>query len=97
MERGLMYIYKDEKNINIYQDFNGSYGLFLFEDTKKNYFAISNSFLKLVEYLKDKKSLSMNLDNAYSYLTSEFCSTSYKQTLVNEINILPHLILLLLI
>ena len=45
------YIFVENNNgkITIKQDFNGSYGLYLFQ--KDNYFAVSNSFLYLVEYL----------------------------------------------
>ena len=49
----------DDKSIFIEQDYNGSYGLYLFK--KEDYFAISNSFLKLVEHLKNKYELSLHI------------------------------------
>ncbi len=83
-----IYIHKVNDEISIYQDFNGSYGLFLYK--KDDYFAISNSFMKLIEYLKDKREITLNEDYAYSYITANYCSTIYEQTLINEISILPY-------
>lgn len=83
------YIYIEDKNneITIYQDFNGNYGLYIFQTNE--YFAISNSFLKLVEYLKNKYELTLNKDYANYFMTSGLNSTIYKETLVNEIEIIP--------
>lgn len=74
-------------SIEILQDFNGSYGLFVFE--KEDYFAISNSFTYLVEHLKEKETLTLNKDFAYSFFVSGLCSFIYSQTLVNEIEMIP--------
>ena len=45
-----VHVIKTQGNIEISQDFNGSYGLFVFR--KDAYFAVSNSFIYLVEYLR---------------------------------------------
>lgn len=82
-----VHVRKTLNNIEIYQDFNGSYGLFVFR--KDNYFAISNSFTYLVEYLKDDYKLTLNKDFAASFFVSGLCSFIYSQTLVNEIEMMP--------
>lgn len=82
-----IYIKKVHDTIEIFQDFNGNYGLYLFQ--LGDYFAISNSFLKLVEYLKNKYQLTLNEDYANYFLSSELTSTIYKETLVSEIEMIP--------
>lgn len=73
--------------IKIQQDIMGSYGIYYYN--KEGYFAISNSFLKLVEYLKNFEKLSLNEDYANSFLFSDLCSFVYEDTLVNEISVVP--------
>ena len=74
----------DENAIDITQDSNGNYGLYIFKNS--DYFAISNSFLKLVEYLKETYELTLNKDNAEAFLLSyPLYSFDYDGTLVNEI------------
>ena len=80
-------ISKDNNQIIISQDFFGSYGLYLYE--YNNIFVISNSFLKLVEYLKDKYPISLNEDCAKSFIAADLCAISYKSTMINEIQIIP--------
>lgn len=82
------YIYIDvnDTEIKISQDFNGCYGLYLYKS--EDYFAISNSFLKLVEYLKNIKPISLNKDYANSFLFADLYSFSYEETLINEIKTL---------
>lgn len=80
-------IQETEDNITILQDFNGSYGLYLYQDD--DYFALSNSFMKLVEYLKNEHELTLNKDYVESFLFSDLCSLMYKETLVDEIEFLP--------
>jgi len=72
--------------IKISQDFNGSYGLFLFR--YKNYFAISNSFFMLVDHIKHKYPLSFNRDFANYMIAMDLCSHAISDTMVNEIKIL---------
>lgn len=76
-----------EDKIEIIQDFIGSYGLYLYQID--NYFAISNSFIKLVDYLKSCHKLSLNKDYANDLLFTNLCSRAYNVTLVNEIKTLP--------
>lgn len=90
------YILVEQKDdiISIRQDFNGAYGLYLFE--KDGYFAISNSFLKLVNYLKFHYELSLNKEYADCFLYTNLTSTAYSKTLVNEIKSIPrHYIILI--
>ena len=77
----------DDDTIYLSQDFNGSYGLYLYQSNV--YFAISNSFIKLVEYLKKITKLSLNKDYADAFLFTDLCSNVYEETLVNEIKMLP--------
>ena len=86
-EGAYVYIDVNEDNVSIYQDFNGSYGLYLFR--KDDYFAISNSFLKLVEFLKHDFELTLNFDYAQGLFTSGLCSHVYEETMVNEIIAIP--------
>lgn len=91
-EGAYVYISIDNDTISIFQDFMGSYGLYLF--TKNDYFAISNSFLKLVEHLKYKYKLTLNKEFASSLIVSNLCSHIYKETLINEIELLPRNIII---
>ena len=63
-----IHIKDDDDKIFIYQDFNGSWGLYLYQT--EDYFAISNSFLKLVEYLKGNYDISFNEDYAKSLIST---------------------------
>lgn len=83
------YIYTEVKNdeIIIKQDFIGAYGIYLYR--KGSYFAISNSFIKLAEYLKDKETLTFNREYAEAFLFTGLCSFAYGETLINEIEVLP--------
>ncbi|MBQ6099349.1 MAG: hypothetical protein IJL02_05745 [Methanobrevibacter sp.] len=75
------------EKIVINQDFMGTYGLYLYK--YQNYFAISNSFIKLVEHLKDRHFISFNKNYADAFLFADLCSFSYNETLINEICMLP--------
>ncbi len=81
------YIHKDKEKIKILQDFNGSYGLYFYKN--EDYFAISNSFLKLVEYLKKNHTITFNKKYGDAFLFSDLCSFAYGETLINEIEVLP--------
>lgn len=82
-----VYVNVDDINIKISQDYVGSYGLYYYQD--KDYFAISNSFLKLMEYLRDNnKKITFNRDYADYYLGIKLCSNVYSCTLINEIEML---------
>ena len=47
---GYVYIRRESDKIRIMQDFIGSYGVYLYRDG--DYFALSNSFLYLVEHIE---------------------------------------------
>ena len=82
-----VYVNVDDINIKISQDYVGSYGLYYYQDN--DYFAISNSFLKLMEYLRDNnKKITFNRDYADYYLGIKLCSNVYSCTLINEIEML---------
>ena len=76
----------DDK-IYISQDYSGSCGIYLFR--QGDYFALSNSFLLLVGKLAAKFPLTFNFDYANAYIVSGLCSLAYSETLVNEIEVLP--------
>ncbi len=83
-----IFVKKDRDEIRIYQDFIGSYGLYIFK--KDDYFAISNSFLKLIEFLNENNhDLTLNREFAETFLSIDLCSLSYSETLVNEISLIP--------
>lgn len=73
--------------ITVHQDFNGSYGLYVYNEGGN--FAVSNSFIHLVEHLKTKYRLSLNEDFSKLLLSCGLCSMVFKETLVNEIECIP--------
>lgn len=81
-----VFVKQEGNSIHIEQDFNGCYGLYLFQ--KGSYFALSNSFLLLQEYLKDFFPLSLNKDFANYFIVASLCSMSFSETLINEIKVL---------
>lgn len=82
-----IYVKKTDNAIEILQDFNGSYGLYLFK--KDDYFAISNSFIKLVEHIRENFVLTLNEDYAKAFLSVDVASCVFEETLVNEIIMIP--------
>ena len=82
-----VYVKRTGNTINITQDFAGCYGLYLYKDNE--YFAISNSFLYLVDFVKKTHKITLNIDIANCFLVPNM-STSYaiSETLVNEIKML---------
>lgn len=84
------YIFIDagEDEIKISQDFLGSYGIYYY--SRDGYFALSNSFLYLAEYLRNNhENISFNQDYANYYLSTRLVSNLSAQTLINEITMLP--------
>ncbi len=82
-----VFVSADENKIRISQDYLGSYGIYYY--AKDNYFAISNSFLRLMEHLRDSnKEITLNRQYADYYMGVKLCSNLYSQTLVNEIEML---------
>ena len=78
-----VFILRENEHIRITQDFLGSYGLYLFR--KDGYFALSNSFLKLVEYLSGKETLTLNREYTDYLLFVNLCSSAIGETPVKEI------------
>ena len=71
--------------IIINQDYHGSFGLYLYKEKNTDYFAISNSFLFLEEYLVGKKYISFNKDFADNFILSWLCTPSIYETMIKEI------------
>ena len=82
-------IRKNEEEIRISQDYFGSFGLYLYENKNKDYFALSNSFLLLEEFLVGKQNFSFNKVFADNFIITPFCSPSINETMINEITKLP--------
>jgi len=81
-------IVKQEDNrLLIQQDFFGSYGIFVYLDN--DYFAISNSLFYLCEYLRKRKSLSIDYDYAKMLFCCDLVPLSFKKTIIKEIFQLP--------
>ena len=88
--QGIYVMIRKTKNIiNINQDFHGSFGLYIYQNKHTNYFALSNSFLLLEEYLLDKQKLSFNKDFADNFIISELCTYSIHETMIKEISQIP--------
>ena len=82
------YIYVEVKDgkITIKQDLNGSWGIYLFRHG--NYFALSNSFFRLLDHVKFKYPLTVNKDYCHHLLIGDLVSHAYFETPVNEIQLL---------
>lgn len=80
---------KKELEIIIIQDFQGNFGIYLYENIKKDYFALSNSFLLLEEYLIDKQNISINKAYTDNFVISGLCSPSIYETMIKEITKIP--------
>lgn len=81
-----VFVKRTENGITVRQDFMGSYGLYLYRDGA--YFALSNSFQRLVDYLKPSKVLTVNTDYADYFVNAELCSVAFSETLIKEIRCL---------
>ena len=82
------YVYVESANgeITIKQDLNGSYGIYLFR--QGDYFALSNSFFRLVDHVKFRQPLTVNLDICnYLFVETLYVNTC-SETAINEIQIL---------
>ena len=88
------YVYVEVKDgqITIKQDLNGCWGIYLFRHG--DYFALSNSFFRLVDYIKFRYPLTVNRDYCH-YLMVDFVAVqSYSATAVNEIQIIDRSIVI---
>ena len=77
------------EEIRISQDFSGSFGLYIYENKNTGYFALSNSFLLLEEYLIGKENFTLNKDFADNLIISDLCTPSIYETMINEIIQIP--------
>lgn len=82
-----IHIQNDFDEITINQDANASLGLYVYKH--EDVFCISNSFVKLLDYVKTRYPISFNEDAAGALLVCKFSSFIYKQTVINEIEVLP--------
>lgn len=87
LEGAYVLLQVNEDTISIKQDYIGAYGLYIYE--KENNFVISNSFLKLIDYLRNSKKISLNETFADSFLFSNLYPYSLSETIVNEIRLIP--------
>jgi hypothetical protein len=71
------------------QDYNGCFGLYIYENKTTGFFAISNSFLLLEEYLIGKQNFTLNKDFANNFIISGLCTPSIYETIIKEIICLP--------
>lgn len=76
----------DENKIVIKQDYFGCYGLYLYKE--EDYFAISNSFIYLLNNLKSKK-LSINKNFVRAFVNESTAILSGFETMISEIELLP--------
>lgn len=83
-----VYVERTPNMINIYQDFNGSFGIYIYKNESGD-FCISNSFIHLVNYVKKRYPITFNYDYAYTFYASDLCSQMYSDTMVNEISMFP--------
>lgn len=82
-------IRKIGEEIRISQDFSGSFGLYIYENKTSGYFALSNSFLLLEEYLIGKENFTLNKDFSDNLVISDLCTPSIYETMINEIIQIP--------
>lgn len=82
-------IKKTGNEIRISQDFSWNYGLYIYNNENTGFFALSNSFLLLEEYLIGKEKITLNKDFSDNLIFSGLCTPSISETLINEINIIP--------
>ena len=81
------YVYVEVRDgqITIKQDLNGCWGIYLFRHG--DYFALSNSFFRLLDYVKFRYPLTVNRDYCNYFLVNGLCSHAYSETAVNEIQL----------
>ena len=90
LPQGVYIMIREFRNkIIINQDYYGSFGLYIYQNEEEKYFALSNSFLLLQEYLLGKQKLSLNKDFANNLIITSYFSLSIKETLIKEIEQIP--------
>lgn len=78
-----VYVERSGKSVTLRQDAVGCYGLYLFRED--DYWALSNSFLCLIDHVKALHRISFNKEYADQLLALGLCSQAYEDTLVKEI------------
>lgn len=81
-----VYVEDTSNQILISQDFQGSYGLYVYQ--KDSNCCISNSLFKLFEYIKNKYSFSINYDYVKNSFAGHYSNFIYKETIINEITVI---------
>lgn len=81
-----VYIQRTKDKILIRQDFVGCYGLYLFREG--DYWALSNSFIYLLDHVKKSHTITFNRQYADHFLVAGLSAQSYSETLINEISCL---------
>ena len=81
------YVYVEVKDgqITIKQDLNGCWGIYLFRHG--DYFALSNSFFRLLDHVKFRYPLTINKDYCHYLMISSVSSHAYSETSVNEVQL----------
>ncbi|MBQ1400003.1 MAG: hypothetical protein IIZ51_11735 [Lachnospiraceae bacterium] len=79
-------IVRGEDHIDIYQDLLGSQGIYIYEDG--GYYALSNSCLYLMEYLKPKRSFRIDRDFAYHFVPEVTGVYTCSETMIREIRLI---------
>jgi hypothetical protein len=80
-----VFIRKIGNELRINQDFQGDFGLYIYKNKISQYFALSNSFLLLEEYLSEKENITFNRNFADELILATYCAASLHETLINEI------------
>ncbi len=83
-EGAYIYVEKKDSAISVKQDFIGGQGIYLYQD--KEYFALSNSFMLLLDHVKGHHPISFNRIFADNYLGAPVCPITYNETMINEIS-----------
>lgn len=81
------YVYVEARDgqITIKQDLNGCWGIYLFRHG--DYFALSNSFFRLLDHIKFRYPLTVNRDYCHYLLLYSYASYMYSETAVNEVRL----------
>lgn len=80
-----VYVEVKDEQITISQDLNGCWGIYLFR--QGDYFALSNSFFRLLDYVKFRYPLTVNRDYCHYLTINDVCSHAYSETAINEISL----------
>lgn len=86
MDGSYIFIISNDNEVIINQDYWGSWGLYYY--VNGDYWAISNSFKLLAEFLSDKQPLTLNKIYLDSFLNVDLSSYSVYDTPINEITLL---------